>query len=128
MDLEKVITIKLNSLPDLVRLATSLSLPQMTSYILKFKHNDKLYLGILGIFRDYYKYYGIPIFYYYVLEGEKAEEVEKSNYIVFSADTETIEFSKTAKPGRSIPLIGLAEKPVFLPDDIYKCCIFLTLT
>jgi len=37
---------------------------------------------------------------------------------VFTTDSEVIEFSKEAKPGRSIPLIGLAEKPPFIPDDI----------
>ncbi len=118
MEIERVIMVKLSSLSDLVRLATSLSLPQMTSYILKFKYKGKLYLGILGVFRDYYKYYGLPIFYYYALEGEEAKKVEEANYIVLTSDSEVIEFSKNAKPGRSIPLIGLAEKPVFLPDTI----------
>lgn len=118
LEIEKAIMIKLNSLSELVKLAVSLSLPQMTSYILKFKYKDKLYLGILGVFRDYYKYYGLPIFYYYALNKEEAVEVEKANYIVLSSDGGTIKFSKDAEPGRSIPLIYLAEKPVFLPDDL----------
>jgi len=118
MELEKVVVVKMRSLQDLVRLAITLALPQMASYLIKFWYNNKLYIGILGIFRDYYKYYGIPVFYYYALEGGKAEEADKANYIVFTTDSEVIEFSREAKPGRSIPLIGLAEKPLFIPDDI----------
>ena len=116
MEIEKAIPIKMNSLNDLVRLASSISTPQMTTYVLKFTVKDKLYLGILGVFRDYYKYYGLPVFYYYVVEGEEKEKIMNANYIVISTDREHVEFSKNPKPGLSIPLIGLAEKPLFLPD------------
>ncbi len=113
---EKVMVLKLNSLNDLVRLSVVLSSPQMPMYVIKFKHNGKLYLGLLGVFRDYYKYYGIPIFYYYSLEPEP--RIEEANYIIVSSDSEKFEFSKTLKPGLSIPLINLAEKPFFIPDNI----------
>ncbi len=116
MDFEKVIPVRMNSLNDLVRLATAISTPQMTTYILKFVEDDKLYLGILGVFRDYYKYYGLPVLYYYVLNREEAEEIMNANFVVISTDGEKIEFSKNPKPGLSIPLITLAEKPVFIPD------------
>ncbi|OYT39588.1 MAG: hypothetical protein B6U89_03890 [Desulfurococcales archaeon ex4484_58] len=108
----------MNSLEDLIRLASSISTPQMTTYILKFIHNDKLYLGILGVFRDYYKYYGLPVFYYYVLDkkSSEAEKIKDSNYVVVSTDGEKIEFTKNPKPGLSIPLITLAEKPAFIPE------------
>jgi len=111
-----VIMIKLSSLPDLVRLAVALSIPQMTSYIIKYKHEGKTYLGILGVFRDFYKLYGLPIFYYYVADGEEAAKIDSANYIIISSDGDKIEFGKTPKPGMSIPLISLAEKPPFIPD------------
>lgn len=113
--IDKAIAIKMASLSDLVRLAVILSSPQLPMYIIKFKHNGKLYLGILGVFRDYYKYYGLPIFYYYEVDDERFSD---ANYIVVSSDAEKIEVSKTMKPGLSIPLIHLAEKPVFIPDSL----------
>ncbi|MEM0380512.1 MAG: hypothetical protein QXX35_02775 [Desulfurococcaceae archaeon] len=118
MEIERALAIKMNSLEDLVRLATSLSISQMTTYILKFLYNNKLYLGLLGVFRDYYKYYGIPIFYYTVLEGDEKEKAIDAKYIIVSTDKDVVEFSKTPKPGLSIPLITLAQKPLFIPDDI----------
>lgn len=118
MEIEKALVIKMNSLEDLVRLATSISVSQMTTYILKFIYNNKLYLGLLGVFRDYYKYYGIPIFYYVVLEGSEKDKAIDAKYIIVSTDRDVVEFSKTPKPGLSIPLITLAQKPVFIPDDI----------
>lgn len=116
MDIEKVIPIKIDKLNDLVRLAASISTPQSMMYILKFKEGNKIILGILGVFRDYYKYYGLPIFYYYVFEGEEANKVEEANYIIISTGDERIEFSKHPKPGLSIPMITLAEKPSFIPE------------
>ncbi|ABN70215.1 hypothetical protein Smar_1119 [Staphylothermus marinus F1] len=116
MDLEKVIPIKLNSLNDLVRLAATISSPQAMMYILKFKYRNKLVLGVLGVFRDYYKLYGLPMFYYYTLEKEDAEKVIDKNYIIITSDNEKIEFSKHPKPGLSIPMITLAEKPLFIPE------------
>lgn len=118
MEVEKALAIKMSSLEDLVRLATSISVSQMTTYILKFQYNDKLYLGLLGVFRDYYKYYGIPIFYYVVLEGSDRDRAVDAKYIIVSTDKDIVEFSKTPKPGLSIPLITLAQKPVFIPDNI----------
>lgn len=117
VEIEKVVPIKMNSLQDLVRLAATISSPQSMMYILKFKNsNGNVVLGVLGIFRDYYKYYGVPIFYYYVVGGDDAEKVMNSNYIVISISDEKIEFTKHPKPGSSIPMITLAEKPPFLPD------------
>lgn len=116
MEVERVIPIRLNSLNDLVRLAATISSPQAMMYILKFKYKDKLVLGVLGVFRDYYKLYGLPMFYYYILDSEEAKKVIDKNYIIISSDKEEIEFSKQPKPGLSIPMITLAEKPLFIPE------------
>ncbi len=117
-EVEKALAIKMNSLRDLVRLAASLSSPpHIVIYIWKFKLDDnRVVLGVMAIHRDYYKYYGLPIFYYYIVEGEEAETIWNSNYIIISTSDEGIRFSKTPKPALSIPLIGLAEKPPMIPD------------
>jgi hypothetical protein len=114
--LEKVVPVKLGSLADLVRLAAAISMPQGASYILRFETGDKVVLGILGVFRDYYKYYGIPVFYYYIAEGKEAEDLKNTNYIVASLSEDRFELSKHPKPGLTIPLISLAAKPDFIPD------------
>jgi len=115
-EVEKVLPVKVASLNDLVRLAVSTMIPhQVTTYMVKFKHKSRTYLGILGVFRDYYKYYGIPVFYYYPMDSDSLGD---ANYIIVSTSEEKIEFSKNPKPGIAIPIITLSEKPVFIPDDI----------
>ncbi len=113
---EKVIPIKLKSINDLVRLAATISSPQAMIYILKFIDNNKLIIGVLGVFRDYYKLYGLPMFYYYSIDVNEAKELLNANYIIISTNDEKIEFSKHPKPGLSIPLITLDKKPPFIPD------------
>ncbi len=114
---QKVVPLKTKTLNDLIRLAAATAGPQGMTYILKF-HDEKgrLVLGVLGVFRDYYKYYGVPMFYYYVVDDSIRENVEDSNYIIVSTGEERIEFSKHPKPGLSIPLIHLASKPAFIPE------------
>ncbi len=116
--LPTVIPIKTATFGDLVRLAVSTSIPhQLLAYLVKFKYKNKVVVGLLGIFRDYYKYYGVPLFYYYAFEeGDKA--IEEANYIIVYTGEEKYELSRQPKPGSSIPIITLAEKPVFIPDDI----------
>ena len=118
VELEKVIPVKINSLRDLVRLAATISAPhQGMMYMLKFRERDgRVVLGVLGVFRDYYKLYGVPMFYYYICEGEEAERIWESNYIIISTSDENISFSKTPRPGLSLPMIALAEKPAIIPD------------
>ncbi|MEM0199197.1 MAG: hypothetical protein QXJ16_01110 [Desulfurococcaceae archaeon] len=115
---EKVILVKTATFADLIRLAVSTMIPhQFVAYLIKFKHKDKIVVGLLGIFRDYYKYYGVPIFYYYSFDaGDKL--VDEANYVVVYTGEEKYELSKHPKPGSSIPIITLAEKPAFIPDDI----------
>jgi hypothetical protein len=115
---DKVLPIKTASFNDLVRLAVSTSIPtQATAYFLKFKHKDKIVIGILGVFRDYYRQYGLPVFYYYTFDVNNIQVVE-ANYVIVSTGEERYEFSKTPKPGLSLPIITLAEKPPIIPDDI----------
>ncbi len=116
-DLRKVLTIRVGSLKDLVRLAMTYATPSQTIFLLKFYEGDKLVVGLLGLFRDYYKFYGLPILYYHICSDDEKEKVVNANYIIAStSDGERIEFSKTPKPGMSIPLITFAEKPPIIPS------------
>jgi len=116
---EKVIPIKTQSFSDLIRLAASTMIPhQVITYLIKFKHKNKVVVGLLGVFRDYYKYYGLPIFYYYSFDETTSPEILGANYIILHSGEEKFEFSKQPKPGISIPIVTLLEKPEFIPDDI----------
>jgi len=113
---EKVLPVKLNSINDLVRLAVSTITPQALTYIIRFWVDNKIVIGILGVFRDYYKYYGLPLFYYYTVNPAEHPALVEANYVVVSTSEERFEFTKQPKPGVSIPIIGLSEKPPFIPD------------
>lgn len=113
---EKVFPVRVSSLNDLIRLAVSTISPQALTYIVKFREEGKIVLGILGVFRDYYKYYGIPLFYYFILDPTEYPGLSEANYVVVSTSDEKFEFTKQPKPGVSIPIISLAERPGFIPD------------
>lgn len=116
-EIKKVLAIKVNSLNDLVRLAMTYAGPTSQSvFLLKFWDKNKLIVGMLGLFRDYYKFYGLPILYYHICSEEEILKIKDSNYIIISTDGERLEFSRTPRPGMSIPLIYLAEKPPIIPN------------
>jgi len=109
---EKVINIKLKNLKDLGRFAYSLISTGQTSYIIHYKKSGKNIYGILMIFRDYYKYYGIPMFYYISLD----KPIEGTYLLVKVDDTgEIVKPSKSSRPGWiHIPIIELEKEPIFL--------------
>jgi hypothetical protein len=116
---EKVVPIKTQSLADLIRLTASTIIPSHgVTYLIKFNYKNKVVLGLLGVFRDYYKYYGIPIFYYYSFDESTGSEVTGANYVILYSGEERFEFSKHPRPGISVPIVTLVEKPAFIPDDI----------
>lgn len=116
---EKVVLLKTATFNDLIRLALSTVVPhQLSTYLIRFKHRNKVIVGLLGVFRDYYKHYGLPIFYYYSF-NEDDQQINAANYIVVYTGEEKYELSRAPKPGISIPIVTLAEKPAFIPDDIY---------
>ncbi len=111
---ERVVKIRLKSIRDLVRLAaSSIALGQLT-YILRYKVKGKVVYGVMAVFRDFYRLYGVPLFYY--VEG--AEEVPAdANYALLKSDgvEERIEFSRGAKAGYVvIPIINVTKPPKFL--------------
>lgn len=115
---EKVLLLKTASFADLVRLAAVTIIPhQVMTYLIKFKYRNKVVMGLLGVFRDYYKQYGLPIFYYYTFDPGDPH-VEEANYVIVYTGEDKYELSKNPKPGVSIPIITLAEKPEFIPSEI----------
>ncbi len=111
--LEPMMPIKLTSLNDLARLASSTSALGHVTYIVHFIRNGKHYYGVFVVFRDYYKLYGLPMFYYIEMDKELP-----GNYILFRSDDagELVEVSRGTKPGYiALPIINLSpDNPQFL--------------
>ena len=109
MNVETMIPIKLRDIKDLARLASSMVSLGHSTYLIYFQHKERHFYGVFMVFRDYYKYYGIPMFYYVTLN-----EPLKGNYLLIKVDDESekVEVSNGAKHGWiSLPIIGLTEKP-----------------
>ncbi|MEZ0345090.1 MAG: cren protein [Infirmifilum sp.] len=103
--IDAIIPVKLTSLNDIARLASSTSALGHVTYILHFARGGKHYYGILVVFRDYYKFYGLPMFYYIVSDKELP-----GNYILFKAEEtgEIVEVAKGTKPGFiTLPIVNI---------------------
>ncbi len=115
-----VVPVKLASVNDLVRMASSVAAAMQPTYIVRYRSNNgKVILGFLAVFRDYYNYYGIPMFYYVIDEDEHFKEAK---YVLVKLDEtgERIEPSRTTKPGYiAIPIVNIENAPEFLlPKDL----------
>ncbi len=114
-ELGKVIGVRLKAFEDLVRLsASSISIGQST-FILRIDGDKATIYGVLAVFRDYFKLYGVPLLYYFI--DEESSVPKDANYVLLrtSDDGEKIEFSKGSKAGYvTIPIINVVELPEFL--------------
>ncbi|RLE59745.1 MAG: cren protein [Thermoprotei archaeon] len=113
-EIKPMVKIKLESLNDLARFASSTTSMGHITYVVHYIENNKHYYGVFIVYRDYYRLYGIPMFYY--IEREKPLE---GTYILFKTDEagEHIEISKGTKPGWvAIPIVNITEKPKILFD------------
>jgi len=109
--LEPPRTLKVASLRDLARFAASLASMGSSVYVIHFAHGGKHIYGFLTVYRDYYKYYGVPIFYYF----ESDEELQGSYILVKLNERERVEIGDSARPGWiHIPIVTLGEKPDFI--------------
>lgn len=121
MDIERVMPVKVASLADLARLASTMASRLIVMPIYRFHYKGKVYYFVQASFKDYYKLYGLPMVYYYSRpEGEDVDD-EKARYILIKADMtgEVVELSAEARTGYVvIPIVNLAEKPAHIPDDI----------
>ncbi len=113
---EKFMPVQVNTLNDLVRLVMTFMAPGQVMYLIKYRDGDKTILAFMTVIRDYYKYYGLPVLYYYAASGEEARKILENNYILVDThERESLSFSKSPRPGVAIPLISLREKPLFFP-------------
>lgn len=112
----KVVRIKVRDFSDLIRLAASGIMLGQPTYILRFApRSDVCIYGIMAVFKDFYKYYGIPLIYYWSDEGCRMP-VDRNYAIVRSDETgEHIELSRGFKPGViNVPIINVQELPSFI--------------
>ncbi len=120
-EVEPVITIRVSSLSDLARLASTMASRLIVMPVYRFKKDGKVYYMLQASFKDYYKLYGLPIVYYYSRSEDEDVLDEDAKYILVKADMtgETVEVAAYAKTGFVvIPIVNLAEKPPHLPDDL----------
>ncbi|HDJ89933.1 MAG TPA: cren protein, partial [Thermoprotei archaeon] len=75
--IEKCIGLRLETINDLARFASTLMTIGHGVYIAHFYRDGKHLYGIFTLYRDYFKYYGVPLFYYIELK-EKLD----GNYIL----------------------------------------------
>ncbi len=110
---EKCIAVRLASIKDLARFAASMRTYGQHSYIIHFEKEGKHYYGLFIVFRDYYKYYGLPLFYYVVMDSPI-----DGSYILVKADEsgESLEFSEGVRAGWiPVPIITVEESPEIIP-------------
>jgi hypothetical protein len=112
---EKPVWIKIRKTEDLCRLAASIVTMGQPMYLVRIRRNNEVYIGLLAVYRDYFKYYGIPIFYYTLCEGPCTEK----KYVSFKIDEsgEKIEFTDKAIPGTAmIPIVEFETMPSILGE------------
>jgi len=116
---ERLIPVKVGSIGDLARIAATIVTLGQPAYLVRFEASGgrKAY-GIIAVLRDYYKYYGLPMIYYYEDSDGKLGD---GNYLLVKVDDsgEHIEVGRSTRPGWiAIPIIDLAEKPPFFPEEL----------
>jgi len=119
--IEPVVPIRVSSLSDLARLASSMASRFIVMPIYRFKHEGNVYYMVQASFKDYYKLYGLPLIYYYKRPVEEDVDDDKAKYVLVKTDIsgEIVEIAPHAKTGFVvIPIINLEEKPPHLPDDL----------
>ncbi len=117
--IDKVVGVKVSSINDIARFAMSLVSLGQAPYIIRFRKDNKIVYGLLAVFRDYYKYYGLPLLYYHV--EEHREEHDNKYYILIRSDEagERVELSEGTRPGWvAIPILDIKVIPDFLDIEL----------
>ncbi len=112
--------IRVETLADLVRLASALAgrMVIMPVYRVKGEAGSLWFLQMM--YKDYYRCYGLPIIYYYFMEGD-SRGPEEARYVLVRGDEtgEKLEVSSRTRAGWIIvPVINLAEAPGYLPEEV----------
>ncbi|MCE4628415.1 MAG: cren protein [Desulfurococcales archaeon] len=114
------VVVRVRSLGDLVRLAASLAGRMIVMPVYRHPREGGGHVYYVQMmYRDYYKYYGLPIIYYYEDEGDDLPP-DKAKYIVAKTDEagERIQVTDRARTGWIvIPVINLEEPPSFFRRD-----------
>lgn len=119
---ERVVKIRVRDFSDLVRLAASGMTMGQPTYIIRLTPRDGVCVyGIMAVFKDFYRYYGIPLIYYWLDEGCKIP-TDRNYAIVRSDETgEHVELSRGYKAGViNVPIINIQEIPGFIWESEQK--------
>ncbi len=115
--IDEVFLVKVSSINDLARLASSMAAHMILMPIYRLMRNGKAIYFVQATYKDYYKYYGIPLVYYCEINEDLTHE--KARYVLIRTDEtgEKVEISDKIKPGWiAIPIINIEEIPKFLPN------------
>lgn len=113
--MESPVWIKLKRVEDLCRLAASILTMGQPIYLVRMREGEEAVLGVLAVYRDYFKFYGVPIFYYTSCAGPCLER----KYVSFKIDDlgERVEFTDRSVPGTvMIPIIEFESMPSILAE------------
>ncbi len=109
--LNKVKPVKVKTPEDLARLLGTFVAFGRGVYVIRFECNNKYYCGVLSVIKDYYKLYGLPLFYYTECEN-------KGKYLVLRKDSsgkEVFEYGEEIRTNAlCIPIVDLSEVPDFI--------------
>jgi len=108
--------VRVASLADLVRLASSFASRMVVMPVYRFVGEGGALYFLQMMYKDYYRCYGVPVVYYYWWEGDELPP-EKAKYVLVRGDEtgEKVEVSDRTRPGWIIvPLINLAELPPYV--------------
>ena len=115
MEVPPAVAVRVRSLGDLVRLAATLAGRMIVMPIYRYGDGDGHVYFVQMMYRDYYKYYGVPVIYYY-RDSSDNRPPEKARYVLAKSDEagERIEVSDRTRNGwLVIPVINLVEPPSF---------------
>jgi hypothetical protein len=113
---EGAIAVRVSTLEDLVRLASTLASRLIVMPIYRFKEDGQVYYFIQASYKDYYKQYGLPVLYYFSRSEDDDVDDSKAKYVIAKADEmgEKVEITDKVRPGfTAIPIVNLAERPPF---------------
>jgi hypothetical protein len=114
-EIQKALTVRVTTLNDLVRLSGTLASRMIIMPVYRAPMNEGHVYFLQMMYKDYYKYYGIPVIYYY-LDKNDHRSPDKARYILAKTDEagEKIEISDKTRTGwLVIPIINLDELPEF---------------
>lgn len=122
VEVEKAVMVPVGGIEDLARLAGSLAGRMIVVPIYRVPLPGEGILYFLQMmYKDYYKYYGLPVVYYYLDTNGSPDRRVK--YVLAKADDmgEKVELSDRTRPGYlAIPVINLEEPPSYLDLDAVR--------